>query len=135
MAKEIRVRLDGIDCPELRQAYGTKAKQYASARAHGKKVTVIAHGADDYGRTIGTVLIEDSRLNEELVALGLAWAYVYHSTEYASLEKMRAVVASGSGRMTIRCRHGSSEAVETPETHGKRRHSRRNPDRTAQSYM
>ena len=63
--REIRVRLDGIDCPELRQAYGTKAKQYAS-RGHGKKVTVIAHGADDYGRTIGTVFIEDSSLNEEL---------------------------------------------------------------------
>jgi endonuclease YncB( thermonuclease family) len=85
--REIRVRLDGIDCPELRQAYGTKAKQYASARVYGKNVTVIAHGEDDYGRTIGTVFIEDSSLNEELVALGLAWAYVYHSTEYVSLEK------------------------------------------------
>lgn len=84
---EIRVRLDGIDCPELHQAYGTKARQYASARVYGRDVTVVAHGKDDYGRTLGTVFVENSSLNEELVSLGLAWAYVYHSTKYASVEK------------------------------------------------
>jgi micrococcal nuclease len=32
-----RIRLSGIDCPEKGQAYGTRAKQAASALASGKK--------------------------------------------------------------------------------------------------
>jgi micrococcal nuclease len=35
-----RIRLSGIDCPEKGQAYGTRAKQAASALVLGKEVTV-----------------------------------------------------------------------------------------------
>ena len=35
-----KIRLNGIDCPEKRQAFGTKAKQFASRLVFGKTVTV-----------------------------------------------------------------------------------------------
>jgi len=47
-----RIRLNGIDCPEKGQAYGTKAKQATSALVFGKEVTLERHGRDKFGRTI-----------------------------------------------------------------------------------
>jgi micrococcal nuclease len=85
--KQIRVRLDGIDCPELHQAYGSKAKQYTSALVFHKTVDVIAHGIDSYGRTLGIITLNGINLNEELVRVGLAWAYVHYSSQYLPLEK------------------------------------------------
>ena len=36
-----RIRLHGIDCPEKRQAFGNRAKQFTSTLVFGKAVTVI----------------------------------------------------------------------------------------------
>src|SRR5207247_8066819 len=48
-----RIRLQGIDCPEKRQAFGTRAKQFTSHLAFGKTVTVRVTGRDRYGRNLG----------------------------------------------------------------------------------
>jgi endonuclease YncB( thermonuclease family) len=53
-------RLNGIDCPEKGQAYGTKAKQTASALIFGNDITLETHGKDKYGRTIADVLARRS---------------------------------------------------------------------------
>ena len=47
-----RIRLSGIDCPEKGQAFGTRAKQAASALVFGKDVTLDTHGQDKYRRTL-----------------------------------------------------------------------------------
>ncbi len=68
-----RIRLHGIDCPEKRQAFGNRAKPFASALVFGKTVTVQDHGRGQYGRTIGQVILPDGQvLNHELVKAGLA---------------------------------------------------------------
>ena len=54
-----RVRLNGIDRPEKDQAYGTRAKQAASALVFGKEVTLLTYGYDKYKRTIADVLLPD----------------------------------------------------------------------------
>jgi len=75
-----KIRLYGIDCTEKRQAFGTKAKQFTSEQAFGKDVTIIEHGKDKYGRTLGDVILPDGKsLNEELVYNGLAWWYRKYS--------------------------------------------------------
>ena len=77
-----KVRLNGIDCPEKRQAFGQRAKQFTSKLAFGKDVTVTTFGHDKYGRTIGDVLLPDGRtLNRELVKAGLAWWYEKYSKD------------------------------------------------------
>jgi len=71
-----RIRLHGIDCPEKRQAFGNRAKQFTSKLAFGNTVTVQVVDRDRYGRTVGVVLLPDGRsLNHELVREGLAWMY------------------------------------------------------------
>jgi len=77
-----RVRLLGIDCPEKRQAFGRRAKQFTAAMAMGKTVTIETAGRDRYGRILGTVILPDGRnLNRELVKEGLAWCYRYYSLD------------------------------------------------------
>jgi micrococcal nuclease len=43
-AEEVKVRLEGIDSPESRQAFGAKAKRATSGLAFGKIVTVQVKG-------------------------------------------------------------------------------------------
>ena len=83
-----RVRLDGIDCPELKQAYGQQAKQYTSILVFGKKVRVLYTDKDRYGRILGTVFtMGGANLNHELVRAGLAW----HYTQFSSSKKLAAL--------------------------------------------
>jgi micrococcal nuclease len=90
--KAEKIRLNGIDCPEKRQAFGQRAKQFTSKLAFGKEVTVKTFGHDKYRRTIGDVVLADGRiLNHELVKAGLAWWYERYSKDINSQK------SSGSG--------------------------------------
>lgn len=79
--KAVRIRLNGIDCPEKSQAFGTRAKQYASELLFQKQVRVEAKGQDRYGRTIADIYLPDGTwVNKKLVEVGLAWHYKQYST-------------------------------------------------------
>lgn len=88
--REIRIRLAHIDCPEKKQAFGTKAKQLASDLCFGKTVEVRVQGKPDrYGRLIAEIITDEGvNVNKELVKNGLAWHYKKYSNvnEYAQLE-------------------------------------------------
>jgi len=72
--RAVKVRLHGIDCPEKKQPYGTKAKRFTSDRAFRNEVTVYVKDKDRYGRIVGEVILPDIlSLNKELVFVGLAW--------------------------------------------------------------
>ena len=84
-----QVRLNGIDCPELGQAFGRRAKQFTSDSAFGKVVTGRVLGRDRYDRTIGEVILPDGKsLNRELVSAGLAWWYRRFAPADHMLEKL-----------------------------------------------
>jgi endonuclease YncB( thermonuclease family) len=69
-------RLNGIDCPEKGQAFGILAEHVASDLVFRKEVTLKIHGLDEYGRTVGDVILPDGlNLNQELVRRGLCWWY------------------------------------------------------------
>ena len=78
----IEVRLDGIDCPELAQAFGRKAKSFTSGLVFGKTVRLVGKGKDRYDRELAEVFLADGRsLNRELVSAGYAWWYRKYSTD------------------------------------------------------
>ncbi|MBW1987671.1 MAG: thermonuclease family protein [Deltaproteobacteria bacterium] len=80
--RAVRIRLQGIDCPERGQAFGNRAKQFTSRAAFGKTVTVRFTEQDKYNRILGTVLLPDGgNLNRELVKAGLAWWYRQYSMD------------------------------------------------------
>ncbi len=87
--QQIKIRLDGIDCPESKQDFGTRAKQAVSDLCFGKQVKVVYSGKDRYGRILGTVYIGNKNINKELLRMGLAWHYKLFNKdkELAKLEQ------------------------------------------------
>ncbi len=80
--KAIRIRLNGIDCPEKSQAFGTKARQFTSEQVFGKVIVIKEKELDRYGRTIADVYLEDGTwLNKMLIENGLAWHYKHYSSD------------------------------------------------------
>ena len=78
--RQVRVRLACVDCPERRQAFGKRAKQFMSSLVFARRVRVEVVDRDRYGRVIGWVYVAGPRgnelcVNEELVKAGLAWVY------------------------------------------------------------
>lgn len=88
--EQVKIRLEGIDCPESHQAFGTKAKDATSELAFGKTVTVRDNGKDRYGRTLAEIILPDGKsLNRELVRSGFAWWYKRYSKD-ESLARLEA---------------------------------------------
>lgn len=86
---QVKVRLAGIDCPEKSQAFGTKARQFASSLVFEKTVAVKPSGKDRYGRTIGEIVLDDGRvLNHELVRAGMAWWYREYAPNDTALKAL-----------------------------------------------
>lgn len=80
--RQIKIRLNGIDCPENAQSYGNRAKEFTKDLVAGQMVTIQAYDQDRYGRTIGDVVLEDGRnLSQELVKAGMAWWYFKYSED------------------------------------------------------
>jgi micrococcal nuclease len=78
----LKVRLSGIDTPELGQPFGNNAKQALSALAFGKTATIKSSGKDRYGRTLGYIFIDNQPINTMMVRMGMAWWYRrYDKTE------------------------------------------------------
>lgn len=74
--RQVKIRLYGVDCPESKQAYGTRARQSSSGHVFGKRVRVEVADTDRYGRTVGIVTGPDGTvLNRALLTEGMAWLY------------------------------------------------------------
>ena len=78
----IKVRLANIDCPERKQPFSAKAKQFTSDAVFSKNVKLKYLKKDRYGRLICNVIYDDSlNLSHELIKQGLAWHYVKYSKD------------------------------------------------------
>lgn len=86
--EQIKVRLEGIDCPESNQDFGNKAKQATVDLCFQKQVRIEKTGEDRYGRTLAHVYVGEVSVNKELLKLGMAWHYKYYNKdpELAGLE-------------------------------------------------
>ena len=78
---EVRVRLDGIDCPEKKQAFSNKAKQTLSDLIFGKMVSVTYEDKDRYGRVLGEVFVGDVNVNQQMIRRGYAWHFKRYSDD------------------------------------------------------
>ena len=100
-----RIRLQGIDAPELGQPFGRASRDRLAALAKGKAATITPHGRDRYGRTIATIEIEHDELGHRLVAEGLAWHYSRYSDDATLDAAQRAARAARRGLWPTRHRH------------------------------
>ena len=86
---QIKVRLAQIDAPELDQAFGQQSKQSLSEMVFNKTIKVEKETIDKYGRTVGTLFVNDLDANKEQIKRGMAWAYrkYLHDQSLLSLEE------------------------------------------------
>lgn len=88
--KPIVIRLEHVDCPEKKQPYGNKAKQFTSDFIFGKMARIVSKGKRDrYKRLIAVVYNEEGvNMNKALVENGLALHFKRYSDDmsYDKLE-------------------------------------------------
>ena len=88
---QVKIRLYGIDAPEIGQDFGARAKQLASELAFGQGVTILTRDTDRYGRTVAEVILPDGRsLNHEMVGRGMAWWYRRYAADDTGLAGLEA---------------------------------------------
>lgn len=83
-----RIRLAGIDAPEMDDPYGRTAKYALIQLCKGEKITAVFEGSSSYERNTATCYLPDGRdLAGELVKVGLAidWPK-YSGGKYSELE-------------------------------------------------
>ncbi len=76
-----RIRLQGIDAPERKQAFGNASRKHLASLVAGKTVTVKWDKRDRYGRIVGFVLVDGLDVNLVQVKTGMAWFYRYYQKE------------------------------------------------------
>lgn len=85
--RQTRVRLQGIDAPESRQAFGQVSKQNLSDLVFDRQVVVEYEKTDRYGRTLGKVIAGGRDVNLEQVKTGLAWHYKYYQDDQSPSDR------------------------------------------------
>jgi len=88
--KQFKIRLEGIDSPEDKQAFGDKAKQALSAKVLNKQVTVTWTKLDQYQRLLAHIYLGSQWVNQAMVTEGWAW----HYTQYSSNQQLAAAQAA-----------------------------------------
>lgn len=88
--KQILIRFYGIDCPEIEQPFGMKAKAFTYGLCFGMTIQYRILGIDRFDRTIATVFLEDGKeLNIEILKAGFAWHFERYlkRQDYADAEE------------------------------------------------
>ena len=106
-----KVRLLGIDAPEMQQPEGTVARDRLRVLAPvGQKITLETEAAvlDRYGRTLGYIWTGDALLNARLLREGLVWPYssrghARHLATFSAAEASAKSTRRGLFDGSIRC--------------------------------
>ena len=96
----VELRLEGIDAPEICQAWGVEAKQALSELVLGQQVSVKTVGRDTHGRTLGTLYLDTQNINKLMVQEGHAWStrYKFDRGPYVADERMARALSRGFNR-------------------------------------
>jgi micrococcal nuclease len=70
-----KLRLVGIDAPEIKQPFGLKSRQCLANLINNKLVQIITFGEDHYKRTLAKIIIEKIDINLAMIKNGCAWFY------------------------------------------------------------
>jgi endonuclease YncB( thermonuclease family) len=79
--KQIKIRLEAIDAPEMGQEYGQKSKAALSDLVFGKTVEVRISKEDRYGRSLAWIEADGISVNRRMVADGWAWQYLEYNRD------------------------------------------------------
>tara|TARA_X000000368_G_scaffold393802_1_gene359816 strand:+ start:158 stop:664 length:507 start_codon:yes stop_codon:yes gene_type:complete len=82
LGHKFKIRLLGIDTPEIKQAFGKESSDYLKSIVTGKKILIISKPDNDkpytldfYKRVLAKVILNGKDINLEMVKKGMAWHY------------------------------------------------------------
>jgi len=83
-----KIRLQGIDAPERKQAFGRRSTQNLASYIAGEAIEVEYDKRDRYGRIIGKLIKDGQDINLLQIKDGFAWHYKYYQKEQPELDRM-----------------------------------------------
>ena len=115
----LKVRIVGIDAPEICQPGGSQALDALRSHVLGQTVTLSSPSSrshDDYGRVLATLDKDGEDVGRWMVRSGQAWSYRYHRNPGPYAAEQAQAQAAGAGLFaqadaenprSFRKRHGS----------------------------
>lgn len=116
-----KLRLDGIDAPEICQPGGAAARTELQQRVLHQPVAVTVRRSDDYGRALARIELSGGDVAAQMVRSGQAWSYrwrrdhgPYAAEEAAARQAGRGLFAASAPELPrdFRQRHGPCHAVK-----------------------
>lgn len=94
---EHKVRLLGIDAPEIGQPFGAVSRERLTSLTKGKPVEVFVDDRDRYGRVLARLEVGGLDVNRQMVTDGLAWHFTRYSddADLAAAESQARAVKRG----------------------------------------
>lgn len=93
VVNKVKIRLAGIDAPELDQPWGQKSKWEMVRLCKGQAIHVELTGETSYDRLVGTCYLPDGRdLGAEMIKAGLAldgWKFSEGKYRHIEVPEMR----------------------------------------------
>jgi endonuclease YncB( thermonuclease family)/methylphosphotriester-DNA--protein-cysteine methyltransferase len=96
--RKYNIRLQGIDAPELKQAFGSVSQQNLSRLVLGKQVSIYWTKVDKYRRTVGTIMLDGNDMNIEQVKAGMAWHFKKYEDEQEPRDRVTYAAAERAAR-------------------------------------
>lgn len=87
--KKVKIRLYGIDSPELGQQSGEAAKLFLARQIMNKYITVDVLDIDQYKRSVGRIFFDGADINRAMIEEGFAWVY----TRYCNIDERESWIA------------------------------------------
>lgn len=111
-----KIRLDGIDAPEICQKFGVNSRDTLATQVMGKLVQVKVRRLDSFGRSLAHVSVHGQDIGALMVSSGAAWSYRYrrdpgpyaHQESQARSQRLGVFADAQAERpRDFRLRHGS----------------------------
>lgn len=88
--EQVKIRLYGIDCPEKKQAFGTKARQFIADLVFNKTVSIQPIQRDRYGRLVAKVYVDNRDVGLTMIEYGYAWWYQQYAKKATDYKQAQA---------------------------------------------
>jgi endonuclease YncB( thermonuclease family) len=98
-ATRTKVRLAGIDAPELNQFFGVESRNSLRLLALSKEVQIETLNYDKYKRLIGRVMFDGKDLNLEQLKSGAAWVYLANSAALKGQDRTNYINAESNAQL------------------------------------
>ena len=93
-SRPIRVRLWGIDAPELSQPFGPESRRHLQRllNSRGEKLQLESYGSDRFGRNLGLLYWQDQgrgrSINRQMIEAGLTYWFNYNKRQGNALSHL-----------------------------------------------